>query len=297
LKLVYHQTLPIFERYFQPKSLEEATSLLAEHGCNAKILAGGTDLLVLMRARSVTPRYIIDITKIPNLDHIRDDTQGGLVIGALVRLRAAESSETVRSKYPLLTEALGHMATPPLRNMGTLVGNICRASPSGDTIPPLLCLNASVKIMRSGNVRMVALEKFFQGPGKTILSHDEMVAEVHIPVLDRGTGTAFLRAGRSQVDLAKVSVASALTVREGRYKQVRIALGCVAPTPIRAIRAEEILKGSLFQEKSIEDAARAAADETAPITDVRASEQHRREMIRVLTGRALRLSIKRATEI
>jgi carbon-monoxide dehydrogenase medium subunit len=297
MNLIYHHTLPAFERYFQPTSLREVTSLLADYGAEAEILAGGTDLLVLMRSRAVVPRYIIDITRVPGLDQIGHDESGGLTIGARVKLRSAELSRRVRKVCPPLVEALGQMATPSVRNMGTVVGNICRASPAGDTIPPLLCLKASVKVMGSGKSRVVALEEFFTGPGETVLNHDEMVTEIHLPTLPTGTGTAFLRASRSRVDLAKVSVASALTVTGERCKDVRIAMGGVAPTPIRAKRAEAILEGNPLDEGSIEKAARAAAEETTPITDVRSNESYRREMSRVLAGRTLRLCSKRAIEV
>jgi carbon-monoxide dehydrogenase medium subunit len=177
MNLVYHHTLPCFERYLRPKSVEEATSLLTDHGKEARILAGGTDLLVLMRSRAVTPRFIIDMNGIPGLDYTRHDERDFLRIGPLVRLRMAEFSDTVRRGCPALVEAICQMATPQVRNMGTIVGNICRASPAGDTIPPLLCSEASVTIVGSEKSRLVPLEEFFRGPGETVLGRGEIVGE------------------------------------------------------------------------------------------------------------------------
>jgi len=296
MKLMYYQTLPAFERFSQPNSIEETISLLANLREEANILAGGTDLLVLMRSRALRPTHLIDINRIPALNSIFEDAHRGLTIGALVKLRAGALSEKIRKVCPSLNEALRQMATPQVRNMATVVGNICRASPSGDTIPPLLSVGSKVTIVGSSGTRIVPLDEFFVGPGETVLGPDEMVKEIQVPKLPNGTGTVFLRVSRSRVDLAKVSVAVMLTTDGEACKDARIALGGVAPIPMRARKAEEVIRSGGFRDETVEETARAAADETRPITDIRSTEAYRKEASRILTARAIRLCIQRARE-
>ncbi len=290
----YYNTLPAFEHYFRPKTMGEVASLLASYGKGAKILAGGTDLLVLMRARALRPKCIIDIAQIPGLDYIKHGETNTLRIGALATLREVELSKIIKEDYLLLYEAIHQMATVNVKNMGTVVGNICRASPSADTAPPLLALEAEVEVVGPSETRVVPLEEFFIGPGETILKHYEVVTEVQVPKLRPGTGTAFLRVTRVAADLAKVNIASVLTIKDGTCEDAKIALGGVAPTPIRAKKAEGILRGCKLENEVIEEAARTAADETRPITDVRSTEEYRKELSRVLVRRAIKISWERA---
>lgn len=292
--MIYHTTRPTFEYYFRPKTIEEAVSLLASYGKEARLLAGGTDLVPLMRNRAVMPKYVIDITEIPELDYVRVDKTGTLKIGALATIKAVEQSKTVKEEYPLLYEATHRLGTTQLRNMATVVGNICRASPSADTAPPLLALDASVEIVGPDGTKIVPLDGFFTGPGETILDATEMVTEVRVPKPPIGTGTAFLKSTRVADDLAKVNAASVLTVQNGVCKDVRLALGGVAPTPVRAKKAEQILRDNKLEDELIEVAATTAADETNPITDLRSTDEYRKELSKVLVRRVIKISWKRA---
>jgi len=290
----YHTTRPKFENYFRPKTIEEAVSLRASYGKESRLLAGGTDLLPLIRNRAMMPKCVIDITDIPGLDYIKIDKTGALSIGALATIKAVEQSEIVKEAYPLLSEAAHQMGTTQLRNMGTIVGNICRASPSADTASPLLALKASVEIVGPNEKRVVLLEEFFTGPGETLLDDSEMVTEIRVPKLPPGTGTAFLKLTRVAHDLAKINAASVLTVENGVCQDARIALGGVAPTPIRARKAEQVLRGNKLDDERIETAARTAAEETRPITDLRSTAEYRKEMSKVTVRQALKISWERA---
>lgn len=294
MSIIYYHTMPTFEHYFQPETVTEAMSLLVRYGEEAKILAGGTDLLVLMRSRSVVPKCVVDITGLPGLDYIKKEKTDTLKIGALATLRAVELSDLVKEEYPLLNEAVTRMANTQIRNMATVVGNICRASPSADTAPPLLALEASVEISGPDESRIVPLESFFTGPGETILKPSEMVTEILVPKLRTNTGTAFLRATRVAADLAKVSAASVVMVEDGTCKVARIALGGVAPTPIRARNSEDLLMGNKLDDRVIEEAASLAVEESKPISDVRSTEEYRREICKVLVSRAIKTSLERA---
>lgn len=296
MSIIYYNTMPTFEYYFRPETVEEVVSLLMRYGEEAKILAGGTDLLVLMRSRSVVPKCVVDITRLPGLDYIKKEKTDTLKIGALATLRAVELSNLVKEEYPLLNEAVTRMANTQIRNMATVVGNICRASPSADTAPPLLALEASVEISGPDESRIVPLESFFTGPGETVLKPSEMVTEILVPKLRTNTGTAFLRATRVAADLAKVSVASVVVVEDGTCKVARIALGGVAPTPIRARAAEDLLMGNKLEDRVIEEAASLAVEESKPISDVRSTEEYRREICKVLVSRAIKTSLERAQE-
>lgn len=292
MNLVYYRSLPVYEQYFQPGTADEAISLLSEGGKEAKILAGGTDLIVLMRDRNIVPKCIVNISGISELSGI-ELNEHSLRLGALATLRDVEVSPIVKREFHLLYEAVHQMATVQVRNMGTVVGNLCHASPGADTPPPLLALEASVKVVGPSGIKTVPLEKFFTGPNETVLSPYELVTEIQIPKLLPNSGTAFLRMTRVAADLAKVNVAVVLTIKDGICDDVRIALGAVAPTPIRAKKAEEVLRGNMLDEKLIEKAAQIAADNTTPITDIRSTKEYRKEVSKVLVKRAINICIKR----
>jgi len=293
LKTIYYNYLPTMDQYFKPKKVEEAVSLITNYGDQAKILAGGTDLLVQMRDRSLTPKCIVDITNIPELNYVKQD-RDILKIGALATIRAVELSPIVKDKYVNLYEATHQMATTQIRNMGTVVGNICRASPAADTAPPLLALKSSVEIIGSSGTRIIPLEEFFLGPGQTALEPHEMVLAIHVPELPTGNGTAFLRVTRVAADLAKINVSSVVIIKNGICQDARIALGGIAPTPIRARKAEALLRDSRLNEELIKKAAGIAANETKPITDIRSTKEYRKELSEVLVRRTINISRQRA---
>ena len=277
--------------YFEVKSIEEAVSLLSEYGEKARIIAGGTDLLVQVRGKTKKPEYVIDIGGIDGLDYIKYDKKQGLAIGVLTLISALEKSPEIREKFPVISQAAGQLGSVAIRNMGTIGGNLCNAAPSAEMAPPLIGLSANVKLVGPDGERVVPLEDFFTGPGTTVLRKGEMLVEVQVPVSADNTRGTYLKHGlRGTIDLAIVGVAAVATfeVDSKICKDIRIALGAVAPTPMRARGAEEILRNKRIDEELIDKSAEAAAAEARPITDVRASAEYRREMVKVFTRRAIK---------
>ena len=286
--------LPKFE-YLDPKTVEEACSLLSQHGDKARLIAGGTDLLIIMKHKEVTPEYLVGLKGIPNLDSIDANTEG-VRIGALATLRSIGDSAVVRERFPFLADIAGKMATHQIRNMGTIGGNICNAAPSADTSPSLICLGAKAKLVGPKKERVVAVEEFFTGPGETVLKAGEILTEIQVPNQPAHTGGAYLRLTRLSVDLAVVGVAALVTLegKGGLCKEARIALGAVAPTPIRAKKAEGVITGKKIEDGLIEEAAQIASEEARPITDVRGSAPYRTDIVRVLTKRAIAQALEQA---
>lgn len=280
--------LPRFE-YLKPCTIEEACSLLAQHNGKAKILAGGTDLLVKMKERKLKPQYLIGLKGIPALDCLEYHEATGLRIGALTTLGTVARSLLVQEKYPILASAISKMATAQIRNLATVGGNLCNAAPSADTAPPLICLGAKVKLASQKGDRTIALEDFFQGPGLPILRAGEILTEIQVPHPPPHSAGVYQKLSRTAVDLAIVGVAAFIRVdaRKKSCAEARIALGAVAPTPIRAKEAEAILQGKKINKSLIEQAAQLAAGASCCISDVRASAAYRTEMVRVLTRRAI----------
>ncbi|MFH0915400.1 MAG: xanthine dehydrogenase family protein subunit M [bacterium] len=284
--------VPAFE-YLRAASLEEACTLLSACGKQGKIIAGGTDILVKMKHRRLIPPCLIDIKRIPGLDYIRYEDGKGLLVGPLASIESIKHSLVARKKYPVLHQAAAYMATVAIRNQATLAGNICNGSPSAETAPALIVLDAEVRIVGRGGERIVPVEAFFTGPGSTVLEPDEVVAELRIPEPPLGGG-AYEKHSLRRMDVAMVGVA-ALIVPEGEAcGDVRIVLSAVAPTPIRAKKAESILRGQVPMEALIEEAARAAAEESRPITDLRGSAQSRRNIVETLTNQVIHQALRAA---
>jgi len=271
--------------YMAPSSLKEAFHLLKEYQSEARLLAGGTDLIPKMKKRAITAEIIIDLNRIPGLAgiEIRGDR---LHIRGLTRLAEIKESPLVKEKAPALAQAIGLMASPPIRNRATIAGNLCTASPAADTAPPLLVLDALVKMESIRGERIVPLSEFFLGPEKTVMRPDEILTEVIIPVQEGKS--AFMKLGRRKAfTLAVVSAAAFARTRKGKFEEVRVALGAVAPIPMRGRKVEEALKGSEVNEQKIVQAAERVREEVSPITDVRASAEYRKDMAYVLTKRIL----------
>jgi len=274
--------------YFEPKNTGEAVSLLVRYGEAAKILAGGTDLLVKMQSGVIKPGYLINLRATPDLDYIDCNEEGKLRIGATTTIRSLEKSTELHRKFPTIVQFAKQFSSISIRTMATLGGNLCNASPGADSPAPLIALSATARIIGPDGTRTVPVEDFFTGPGSTVMKPDEILAEVEIPALQADTKWAFLKYwNRSKSDLAIVSVAVLVKIKNGIFNEVKIALGAVAPTPIRVPRAEECLKGEKASEKVIEEAAKIAADEIKPISDVRASAEYRKQISYVLTKRAI----------
>lgn len=279
-------------QYLEPTSIEEAISILSEYGNKAKIIAGGTDLLVQIRSKTIRPEYLVDISRIPKLDYKEEND--GLRIGALTTIRALEKSAELHQRYPVISQAAGQLGSVAVRNMGTLGGNLCNAAPSAETAPALIGLSARAKIVGPDGERVVPLENFFVGPGETVLKKGELLVEIQVPPMPPDTKAVYLKhAIRGSIDLAIVGVAAIVTLEPGSNvcKDIKLVLGAVAPTPMRAHQAEEIIKVKKIDDALIDKCAQVASDESRPITDVRASDWYRKEMVKVFTRRAIKEAI------
>lgn len=283
--------------YLEPATLAEASAMLHRGGGRASVLAGGTDLLVQIKESVRKPEQVINIKKIPGMDVLTLDPVNGLRIGALVTTRAVETSGFVQRHYASLAKAVTDFASIQVRHRATVVGNVCRASPSADSIAPLVADGASVHLYGMSGSREMYVEDFITGVGKTAIAPDEIVTHITVPAPPLHTGKVYLKHGRRvQMELATVGVAVSLTVENGHCAEVGIVLAAVGPTPVRAVRAEEVLRGQCLTDALLQQAAQAAMRDARPISDVRASESYRRQMVGVLTRRALDQAIKQALE-
>lgn len=279
--------LPKFE-YFAPKTMEEACSLLAKYKGEARVLAGGTDLLVQMKNREVTPRYLINIKDIPDLDYIRYDDKEGLRIGALTPIEALKTSTLIRRRFGILSQAAAVLGTVQIRNRGTIAGNLCNASPAAETAPALITLAAKARIVGVAGERAVALEDFFVGPGQTVLQAGEIVTEIQVPNLPPRSGGAYLKHSIKRMDIAIVGVGVVITLDGEVCNDIKIALGAVASTPMRAKKAEEIIRGQGLDSELMERAAQIASEESRPIDDIHSYAQYRKQMVKVLAKEAMK---------
>jgi len=263
--------------YHEPATLDEAVALLAVP--HSQILAGGTDLLVELKEHLRRADTVVNIKKVAGLTGLAHDSRG-LHIGALATARDVELSPVVKERYRGLLQSVRELGSIQVRYRATIIGNVCRASPSADTIPPLIADGATVRIRGAKGERSLLLEEFFRGPGKTVLVPGEVVLEILVPPPAAGTRKVYIKHGRRKaMELATVGVA----VTHVPGGETRIVLGAVAPTPIRARQAEKIFA----ETGDIGRAAQAAAEESRPISNVRATAEYRREMVEVLTRRAL----------
>jgi carbon-monoxide dehydrogenase medium subunit len=282
-----HSVMIRFE-YHEPHSLDETIALLQRYGDDARLLAGGTDLIIAMERRLVRPGHVISLLEVPGLDRFGPDD--GMTIGALVTHRRLERASWLRGPAIALAEAAHAIGGHQVRNIATVGGNICNASPAADTVPPLLCLDAEVRLVGPDGERLVPLDRFFTGPGQTVRTTAEVLTEIRVPPVPPRTATSFFKVGRRKaMELSIVCVAARISLAEDGQTcaNVRIALGAVAPTPIRARRAEAILHGEKLTPGAIREAAQMAITEARPIDDVRASAEYRRMLIGTLVERAI----------
>jgi carbon-monoxide dehydrogenase medium subunit len=282
--------------YFEPKTVSEAVSLLAKYGAEAKVIAGGTDMLVDMKYKE-EPGCLVNIKKIPGLSTIRENGSS-LSIGALTTIRDVETNALVREKLPVLWESSHQFASLQIRNTATIGGNICRASPSGETLAPLLVLEAKGRCAFADGEKVQPFTSFFQGPGKSVLGANGLLTDIEVPYPAPGSKSVYLKhAVRGAMDIAMVGVAVLITPdgAQNNVQDVRIGLGAVAPTPIRAAKAEALLRGKPLSAALIKEAAAMTAAESSPISDQRSSAENRRWIVEALTRRGLRETWKAAT--
>ncbi len=292
---MFIRRLPKFE-YHAPTSVAEALDQLCLYAENARVFAGGTDLFVSMKKREVTPEHLVNLKGIKELKHIHYDDGKGLRIGGLVTIGDMERSEIIKGKFRTLWDAVKVMASPQIRNLGTIGGNLCSALPSADTAPPLIAMGASVKLTGSEGERTVLVEEFFKGPGESILEHDEILTEILIPSPPENSGGSYFKLmRRNAMDLAIVSAAAFLMMDDNKRlcHNARIALGTVSTMPIRASKAEKVVIKKEMDEDLAAEAGKVAAQEARPRSSIRASESYRREMVGVFAKRAIMDAYKR----
>jgi len=280
--------------YLKPTSLGEALSVLDElKEKKTQVLAGGTDLIPWLRGRVKDVDYLIDLAD-TGLDHILfDDDQGQARIGAMVTFTALCEHPEVRRRLPSVAEAALQVGAVQTRNQATIGGNLCSAVPSLDGAPSLLVLGATLRLQTQGSERLIPIEQFFLGPRRTVLQPGEVLTEIIVPLREDFTAS-FLRMGRRKaLTLSIVNVAAGLAMDGQQVSQARIALGAVAPTPIRAYKAEQLLQGRKMAPELFAEAAAVAATEISPISDLRASADYRRKISVVLVRRALEIALAR----
>jgi len=280
-------------KYFKAVSVEEAAKLLAQYGEKGSCIAGGTDLLV---EKNPYVEVLIDITGL-GLNYIKSDGQG-IRIGATTVLADIGTSPLLsKGPYNIMAQAAHAMGTPQIRNLATIGGNICNAVSSADSAPALLVLDATLNIAGPAGERSMDIAEFFQGARKNALDRGELLTEIRLPILPTRTGTAFAKKGRvATADLAVVNVAVRLTLAaDNTCRDVRIALGAVAPTPLRAREAEAMLRGKETQEELLRLVSARASEEIKPISDIRSSAEYRMTLSRILVEQALKEAVARAT--
>ena len=281
-------TIPKFD-FKTPASVRGALTTLDKEKSNAKVLAGGTDLILQMKQRTVCPSVVVDVKRIPELNKLTWNGKNGLRIGAAVTLNSLIAYKRLWDNFNVLAQACSVIGSVQIKNRATIAGNICNAAPSADSAPSLLCLGAKVVLTSSNNSRTVPVEGFFVGPGKTIIANGELLTAIEIPNPPTPSAGYYLRhTTREEMDIAVAGVASFLVLSQnGTVKEARISLGAVAPTPRRARGAEALITGQLLTKDIITQVAEKAAEETSPISDLRGSADYRCELIRVLTRRTL----------
>jgi carbon-monoxide dehydrogenase medium subunit len=307
--------------YLKPTTLEEALTLLAKYGERGKLIAGGTDVIVMIKQKTMAPDVLISLQGIPDLDQIQYN--GSLSIGPMVTHRAIEKSEVIKKNFSALADAVDYLGSIQIRNVATIGGNICTAAPSADTATPLLVLGTQVKIKSVNGERTLPIEEFFKGPGETVLKTGEIVKELLIPKLLPNTGSAYYKLQRRlALDLPILGVSVLLSLDKNKVtcsdllctaspistilhkmeedeiicKEVRIALGVAAPTPMRALKAEALLRGKKLSDELLEEVANTASQEAQPRDTLRGEAWYRRDMVRVLVKRMAMKSIERVVQ-
>jgi carbon-monoxide dehydrogenase medium subunit len=307
--------------YLRPQTFEEALSLLNQHREKAKLIAGGTDVIVMIKQKAIAPEVLISLRGIPGLDQMIYN--GSLSLGPMVTHRTIEKSEVIRKDFSALADAVDDLGSIQIRNVATIGGNICTAAPSADTATPLLVLGAQVKIKGVKEERTVPIEEFFKGPGETVLKTGEMVKELWIPKPLPNTGSAYYKLQRRlALDLPILGVSVLLSLDKNKVtcsdllctaspisailhkmeedeivcKDVRIALGVAAPTPMRALKAEGLLRGKKLSDELLEEAANTASQEAQPRDSLRGEAWYRKDMVRVLVKRMAMKSIEKVVQ-
>ncbi|MCP4666395.1 MAG: xanthine dehydrogenase family protein subunit M [Deltaproteobacteria bacterium] len=279
--------------YFQPESLKEAYRLMEKLEGRARYIAGGTDIIWRMKQGVIQADALVSLRGVASLKGI--DPNEGLTLGGMALLRDMERDAGLCGEYPALARAVSLLANPQVRNVATVGGNLCNAAPSADCAPPLLVMGAHVVIEGPGGQREVPIEDFFTGPGQTCLDRTEVLIRIKIPKPKPGTAAIFLKAGRVTQDIAIVNAAAFLVMKGKVCRTCRLAVGAVAPVPLRLTSIEKIVEGQEIGPDLLERVAEMVEKEVRPITDVRSTEEYRRTLSGVLVKRALRELVEKAS--
>jgi carbon-monoxide dehydrogenase medium subunit len=282
--------------YFAPKTVDEALSLLSQYKGEAKIIAGGQSILVVMKRGLLSTEYLVDIKGIEALDYIKYDEGEGLRIGALTMHRAIEKSPVIQKHFRVLSDMEQNLATIQTRNWGTIGGNLCHGDPAGDPAPVLIALNAKLKLARLGGERIIEVEEFSKDYLEVALEPDEMLTEIRVPTPLSHVGTAYEKLMVMKGDMGVVGAAVSITLSpgDGVCKDARIALGNCASIPLRAREAEKKLIGKKLNDSLLIEAGEVASTEASPPVDVHGSTEYRREMVKVFVRRAATKALERA---
>jgi aerobic carbon-monoxide dehydrogenase medium subunit len=276
-------------------TLDDAVRLLTALGPDARLIAGGTDLMPQMKEHVVTPPAVVALGQIPEMVALEPLPDGGLRIGAMVRMRTIELSDLVHGRYEAVAQGAKLVGSVQIRNLATLGGNLCNAAPSADVSPALVAFGGVAEIAGPNGRRTVSLDAFFLGPRRTVLEQGEVLVSVRLPAPPAGTGSCYLRhTPRMEMDIAVAGSAAVVTLAGDTIADARICLASVAPIPVRARTAESLLRDAPANDDSFRRAAEAAAGDCSPISDVRGSEDYRRHLVTVLTTRALTSAVEQA---
>lgn len=276
-------------KYYRPRSFDEVWEL-KEKIPDALFIAGGTDVIVGIKNNEIHPQALISLRSIPGLGNIEVD--GGARIGALATISDIIQNPELRKDYPVLVEAAKSLGSVQIRNVATIGGNLCNCSPCADMALPLLVMEAKVRLQTTKKSREIPLNEFFKGPGESCLSPHEILTDILLDPPQKNTKTSFMKKGRVKMDLAVASVAVLLEMEGKRCRKARIAAGSVAPVPLRLSKIETIFEGATLTKKHVAEAQRLAGDNIVPITDVRSTEEYRRQITGVLVKRAVERALE-----
>jgi carbon-monoxide dehydrogenase medium subunit len=276
--------------YHQPTTLKEAFSQMEKLKGRAKYIAGGTDILVRIKEKAIQPDALISLRGIKALKNIGHN--GGLSLGSMIPFRDLETDAVIARDYPALARAVSVLANPQVRNVATMGGNLCNAAPSADCAPPLIVMEATLKLQGPGGEREVPIDKFFTGPGENGKEAEEVLTQIHIPEKANHTGMAFLKVGRVAQDIAVVNAAALLVMDKKKCRECRLAVGAVAPVPLRLKNVEKLLAGEELGPELLDRVSEMVEQAVSPITDVRSTEEYRRIMSGVLIKRAIQQALE-----
>ena len=283
--------------YASPHSVREAVDLLAAHGDRARIMAGGTDLLVQLRVGRMELDLVVNGKNIPDLNELTYDPEAGLTLGAAVPCYKIYGNAAVSRAYPGLIDAASLIGGTQIQGRASIGGNLCNAAPSGDSIPVMIALGATANVAGPNGTRVIAVEDFCTGPGQNVLQSGEILVSIHFPPPGPNSGARYLRfIPRNEMDIAVAGAGVSVVLENGNIKSARIALASVAPTPLFVREAGEVLAGKPANDESIQAAASIAEEAARPITDMRGTIEYRKHLCNVLTRRALNTAIERAKE-